>query len=72
MGQMAAAILDQLFCHSRRGAGRHQELDHSFHFLAELGIRDTKNRHVGHCRVIDKKVLNFLRVDIDAAGNDHK
>ena len=50
------------------GHGLHDRL----HLLAHLLVRHAEHRCVGDFRMGDQQVLAFLRIDVDAAGDDHE
>ena len=55
------------------GARRHArlQLHHRAHLLDLVVVRGADHRHVEHLGMGDQHVLGFLRVDVDAAGNNH-
>src|SRR5690606_39849847 len=71
MADMAAAEVDQLFLELRPRKAHVDGLDHRLHLLAEILVRYADHRRVIDLRVGDEQVLDLLRIDIHAAGDDH-
>src|SRR6185437_11004557 len=71
-GKARAAIGDQFLGELRRRVLPVQRLHHRLHFLAEILVRHADDRDVGDSRMGDQEVLRFLRIDVDAYGNDHE
>ena len=47
-------------------------LDHGLHLLPELLVGHPEYGHVGHLLVGDEEILDLLRIDVHAPGNDHE
>ena len=62
---------EQLGLDRRRRAIGGDELDDGLDLLAELVVRDPEHGGVGHRRMRDEHVLGLLRIDVDAARDDH-
>src|SRR5579863_415587 len=72
VGQTLAAKGDQFGLRLRPRRDARHELDDRFHLLAHLLVWNPEHRGVGDLRMGDEQVLAFLRIDVDAAGNDHE
>ena len=70
--QIRAAVGDQLFGERRAGLAHVHRLHHRLHLLAELLVRHADHRDVCDLGVGDEQVLDFLRVDVHAARDDHE
>ena len=71
LAQPLVAEREQLRLERSGPASSIDGLDDGLDLLAELVVRDAEHGDVGDLRVRDQHVLGLLRVDVDAARDDH-
>ena len=71
-GYLAAAPADEFRGELIAGLVPVLRLDDRFHLFPEFRIRHTDDRRIEHLRVRDERVLNRLRIDVDAPRDDHE
>src|SRR5450830_2658 len=69
--QLRTAVSDEQCFGFLGGVLRIPEFHNGLHLLAEILVRYTDDSNVLHKGMLQQYVLGLLRIDIDAAGNDH-
>ena len=70
LGHSLAGIGEDLVLQSLGGLIAVGQFDHRADFLAILVVGHAHGAGIGHRRVLDELVIDFLRVDVDAADDD--